>query len=242
MTTPFRLHPALDVDALRARYARGGRVRIERFLVDEDAVRLREHLVQRQDWLQVINAGDKLFELDRPTRAGMTNRQRSALDDAVADGARNGFQYRYESIRVPDGRAARAALDSPLADFVRWLSGEEVMAVLRTITGAGDIRYADAQATAYAPGDLLTSHDDAVVGKDRRAAHVFGLTANWRPEWGGLLLFHEADGRIGGQVPAFNSLDLFAVPQLHSVSAVHASAAYRRYSVTGWLRAQAQPD
>ena len=36
--------------------------------------------------------------------------------------------------------------------------------------------------------------------------------------------------------PGFNTLALFAVPQRHSVSLVTPSAAYRRYSVTGWLR------
>jgi SM-20-related protein len=37
-------------------------------------------------------------------------------------------------------------------------------------------------------------------------------------------------------VPSFNTLDLFAVPQRHSVSIVTPSAQHRRYAVTGWLR------
>jgi Rps23 Pro-64 3,4-dihydroxylase Tpa1-like proline 4-hydroxylase len=38
--------------------------------------------------------------------------------------------------------------------------------------------------------------------------------------------------------PRFNTLTLFAVPQLHSVSMVTKSAAFRRYSITGWLRSR----
>jgi Rps23 Pro-64 3,4-dihydroxylase Tpa1-like proline 4-hydroxylase len=68
---------------------------------------------------------------------------------------------------------------------------------------------------------------------------VFGLTPQWRIEWGGLLLFHGADGQVErGFVPRFNSLALFAVPQLHSVSMVTRAAPYRRYSITGWLRSR----
>jgi Rps23 Pro-64 3,4-dihydroxylase Tpa1-like proline 4-hydroxylase len=64
----------------------------------------------------------------------------------------------------------------------------------------------------------------------------------WRLEWGGLLLFHGSDGNVErGLVPAFNSLNLFAVPRMHSVSEVTRAAAYRRYSITGWLRAETQP-
>ena len=43
---------------------------------------------------------------------------------------------------------------------------------------------------------------------------------------------------VNGMVPGHNSIDLFAVPQLHSVSEVSAAAAFRRHAVTGWLRAR----
>ena len=123
------------------------------------------------------------------------------------------------------------------------MSTDRVRDFLRTITGSAEIEYADAQATAYAPGDFLTVHDDAVEGKFRRAAYVFGLTPVWRLEWGGLLLFHGSDGHVDcGWVPTFNTLNLFKVPQLHSVSEVTQAAAYRRYAITGWLRAHEQPD
>jgi Rps23 Pro-64 3,4-dihydroxylase Tpa1-like proline 4-hydroxylase len=40
-------------------------------------------------------------------------------------------------------------------------------------------------------------------------------------------------------MPKFNTLDLFAVPQQHSVSMVTPAAPVRRYAVTGWLRSHA---
>ena len=86
---------------------------------------------------------------------------------------------------------------------------------------------------------MLTAHDDEIAGKKRHAAYVFGLTPQWKTEWGGLLLFHTADGDVAhGLLPRFNTLNIFKVPQLHSVSMVNEAAAYRRYSITGWLRSR----
>ena len=106
------------------------------------------------------------------------------------------------------------------------------------MTGADTIDFADAQATAFAPGDLLTGHDDVVDGRKRHAAYVFGLNPTWRAEWGGLLLFHRENGRVDGYTPSFNTLDIFRVGQMHSVSEVSRATPFRRYSVTGWLRSR----
>ena len=97
----------MDSAALAEEFAARGRVVIDGFLADGQAEALHELLKARQDWKQVLNSGDKLVELDRETRAGLTGQQRSDLDDAVYAGARYGFQYRYETIRVPDDAKAR---------------------------------------------------------------------------------------------------------------------------------------
>ncbi len=237
MDWDFRLSPDLDAAALAQEFAREGRVTIDGLLAGDCARRLHDEIRQRDDWVQVVNSGDQVFELNRSVRAEMDQGQVAALDQAVAAGARNGFQYRYESIRVPDGSAERASSADPLAAFASWLSQGEARHFLRQVTGFDGIEFADAQATAYSPGDLLTGHDDAVEGKGRFAAYVLGLTPKWRLEWGGLLLFHEgAEDRASAIMPGFNQLNIFAVPQLHSVSEVGRAAAYRRYSITGWLR------
>ena len=233
----FRLNPALDRAALAEAFEAQGRLRIRDFLVAEDAAALHAEMRRREDWLQIVNSGDKVFDLDRPARAAMSARHKEALDRAVYAGAREGFQHRYEAIRVPDEEAKRADSDDPFAEFAQWLSGGEAREFLRGVIGRPELDFADAQATAYGPGDFLTGHDDEVEGKNRLAAYVFGLTPQWRAEWGGLLLFHDRDGDIErGLLPRFNSLNLFAVPQLHSVSFVSPSAPFRRYSITGWLR------
>lgn len=238
----FALDPALDIERLHAEFARVGRVRVAPFLAGEGADRLRRELTASDDWRLVLNAGEKVYEIDRAGQAAMSDAQRAELERRVAAAAIGGFQYRFESIRVPDDEPGRERRNSLLDRFALFMSSAEALAALRTITGSPDIAFADAQATRYGPGHFLTSHDDDIEGKNRRAAYVFGLTSGWRAEWGGLLLFHDAAGDIeNGLTPRLNALNIFAVPQLHSVSYVTPSAPEPRLSVTGWLRS-GEPD
>lgn len=236
----FALAPTIDADALAERFERTGRVQIAPFLDAADATSLAAHLLAREDWRQVTNSGERAFETVPAVLAALTEAQRKRLEETVHAAARTGFQYRYDAIHIPDDPQARDGLSDMLADFTRFMSSAAVVAVLSRIVGAADISFADAQATIYRSGDFLTGHTDDVPGKHRRAAYVFGLTPQWRAEWGGLLLFHGGDGGIAeGYVPAFNTLSLFAVPQPHSVSQVAPWADQPRLSVTGWLRAAA---
>lgn len=231
------LAAGIDVTAAAAAFARNGHVRLQPFLAESAAIACLAEMKGRDDWVQVVNSGGKVFDLSRAARAAMTAQQREGLDQAVLAGAQSGFQHRYEALRLPDGDAAAPDGDSLIAGWPGFLSSGPVRDLLRAITGKADVAFADGQATAYSPGDFLTGHDDDVPGKHRRAAYVFSLNPAWRVEWGGLLLFHEGENRVRGVAPAFNSLDLFAVPQMHSVSMVTGSVPNRRYAITGWLRA-----
>jgi len=226
-----------QTDLLAKEYQECGIVRIASFLPGDQASDLHVHLRGRSDWRQVFNSGDKLFELDRNVRAAMEPSKKSELDDAIYVGAREGFQYRYETIRVADDQEAREACGDPIASVALDLSAGTTRDLLRTVTGSPEIEFADAQATAYSPGDFLTGHDDCFPGKNRHAAYVLSLTPAWRIEWGGLLIMHGSnDGPSLAYPPAMNVLTLFRVGQMHSVSEVTRSAAYRRYAITGWLR------
>ena len=233
-TTTFHLNPDLDLDALRETYAATGRVRIFGLLDTKSVAELHQYLVNHSGWWHLIYTPEGAIELDRAKRAAMSAEEHAALDRRVHQQARTGFQYRYEGLRVPD----REKIGSdPLSAFARLMSSEPMLDMLRKITGYSELAFTDGQATAYGPGDFLTGHDDDVAGKNRLAAYVFGMTPQWRPEWGGLLLFHGPnEATFEGNVPRYNVLDLFAVPQRHSVSMVTDAAPCPRYAVTGWLR------
>lgn len=234
----FALNPRLDPEALAREFGERRRLRIPEFLAGEGAEGLARELKQREDWHLVINQHEKLFELNRTAQAALTPEKAAQLDAAIGKAARRGFQFRFETIRVPDGDSARAAAATLLDEFARFLSSGPALDFLRTVTGEDAITFADAQATAYGPHHFLTVHDDVVAGKNRLAAYVFNLTPEWRADWGGLLMFHREDGDVEEALtPRFNALNLFAVPQPHSVSYVAPFVPNRRYAVTGWLRA-----
>lgn len=238
----FRINPQLDPDQLNAHYRAKRRLHISDFLVLEHAERLLQFLKNSTAWHLVLNSSSKVFELDRDTQAALTSEQRSQLEQAAFAEARYGFQYCYETIRVADAQDERAASGTLLDEFALFLSSPDVLAFLKAVVGDDTISFADAQATAYGPGHFLTAHDDAVAGKNRRVAFVFNLSKDWSLDWGGLLAFHKrGSGRADVMVPCFNAINLFAVPQLHSVTMVAPFAPRRRYSVTGWLRSGRKP-
>jgi hypothetical protein len=236
-TEIFGINPALDPATLAGRFAATGRVQIDGFLASDGPALLRAELAASPAWRHIVNGGTKVFEIPRADFEAMPADQRAALDGAVITGAASGFQYRYDSIRVPDAATARAKLDSLLVAFARFMAEPAALSLFARITGLQDLIFADAQATRYHPGDFLTRHDDDVAGKHRRLAYVLGLTPGWQSEWGGLLLFNDATGGlVDAFLPRFNALSLFAVPQPHSVSYVAPFAQTSRLSVTGWIR------
>ena len=238
----FRLNPALDRDTLSRAFRERARLHIPDFLFPADAELLLAWLEASDRWRLILNQGDRVIEFDRRAQAGLSPDQRARMNAAVFAAAQHGFQYRYETIKAPHADADRSADSTPLNAFARFMSSEEVLALLRHVTGTADISFADAQATAYGRGHFLTSHDDLAPKQMRRVAYVFNLTKQWSVEWGGLLTFHDDSSKtVQSMVPAFNALNLFTVPQPHSVSFVTPFAARRRYSVTGWLRAGTPP-
>jgi SM-20-related protein len=215
---------------------------VEPFLHPDDAEALARHLEGREDWHQHVNQGAKLFEIPRAVRRSFDAAKRAALDAAVYRNATDGFQYRFEGLRVADSRSAWR--DDPLHRFAATLNHPDTIAAFRALPGMAGLGFADAQATLYSPGDFLTDHDDDVAGKNRQAAYVFSLSRGWRADWGGLLLLQDQPGRADrftALVPGWNRLTLFRVPRRHSVSLVSPAAPRGRLSITGWLRSGEPP-
>ena len=96
----FVLDPCHDAGALARDFARDGRVTIDGLIDEASAVELYRNLQARDDWRHIVINEDKLVELDRATRAGLTDHQREILDQAVYGGAQSGFQARYDAIRA----------------------------------------------------------------------------------------------------------------------------------------------
>jgi Rps23 Pro-64 3,4-dihydroxylase Tpa1-like proline 4-hydroxylase len=236
--TSFVLQPGLDPATLAEAYRRDGRLQIVNFLRHDGAVALLRQLADSQAWRLAINRGGQTEDLDLEDLAARPPEDKEALERAVIRGGRDGFQFRYQTIRLPEYGTGSDQVPPPLLrEFVDFLCSAELVGFMRTLTGEPDIAFADGHASRYEAGHFLTAHDDTNVGFGRRAAYVLNLTPQWRPDWGGLLLFYDERGNVvRGFTPAFNTLNIFRVPQPHNVSWVTPLAGAPRYAVTGWLR------
>ena len=153
---------------------------------------------------------------------------------AVRDGK---FAFLYRQYPMVDAYLQQWDPGHPLDLLLEHINDQPLMDLVRAVTAIPDLRKADAQATLYAPGDFLSSHDDSKAGEGRRIAYVLGFASDWRIDWGGYLLFHDEEGDVvAGFKPRFNALNLFEVPQRHSVSYVPPFAPAGRLAITGWFR------
>ncbi|WP_239805821.1 2OG-Fe(II) oxygenase [Croceicoccus hydrothermalis] len=236
--TPFALSLTRDrAVRLSNTFAQDGRLRIGDILAPGDADALYRYLTEDGEWWRTLNMGEKSWDLGPESIAALTQEQERELTAAIHAQAQDGFQYVYDRIRVSDDPAERCERNWPVDRFVEAMNRPETLAILRMITGNDAISYVDGQATRYLPGQFLTAHDDAIARKNRIAAYVLNLTPQWRGEWGGLLQFHAQDGDIERAfTPGYNILNLFRVPQMHSVSLVAPFAGGPRLAITGWLR------
>lgn len=236
----FVLRPGLDIAPFAETFRRDGRVQVVDFLRHDSALALFRQLVESREWRLAVNDGDKIEDYDLKEVAGWSEAERAALDRRVVESGRQKFQFRYETIRLPEYGTGTNQVPPPLlAGFVDFLCSPEMVDLLRDLTGLADVALADGHASRYQAGHFLTAHDDSNVDMGRRAAYVLNLTPQWRPDWGGQLNFYDERANIvRGFTPGFNTLNLFRVPQPHNVAWVTPLAGAPRYAVTGWLRAK----
>lgn len=231
----LRLSPALDVAALRPAFAARRRLHIPGVLDPDSAEAVVAAIEAFDGWKVSVSAGGEAFELPLKGRVAAEPGKQGWIDQARVDGADPRMQYIFDTRRL-DMEPEDAPRDAVSA-VLGFLNGDDFIAFARGVTGDDRIDFADAQATRYRPGHVLTGHDDMAAGKNRLYAYVLNLTREWRADWGGLLAFEGADGHIeAGFVPAFNALNLFAVPMRHTVTQVAGFAPRDRLSITGWLR------
>lgn len=233
------LDPRLDAGALAPVFARFGRLHIPDLLSAADAQGLAAALA-KAPWSRTFLAAGKGYDISLADYAATPAKVKAEVEAAIAQGGRTGFQFDFDTYRISDeleaGRRHGGAVEALEAAY-DLLNSEAFLGFVRRLTGDDRPAYVDAQATRYRAGQFLTAHDDELPGKDRLYAYVLNMTPAWRVEWGGLLVFHDADGHVAeAYAPKFNALNLFRVPAWHSVSQVAAYVDQPRLAITGWIR------
>lgn len=234
----IRLSPDLDAAALATAFEAGGkRLHIPGVLAADSAEAVADVLEAETRWKTTVAAGGAFLELPLNGRVAEDPAKQSWLDEAAVDGSSPLTQYIFDTRRLTADREAGASKGDAADHVLDFLNSEAFIAFARTVTGDDRIDLADAQASRYRPGHVLTAHNDVSPGKNRLYGYVLNFSRDWRADWGGNLVFHGEDGHIQhGWVPAFNALNLFVVPTRHAVTQVASFAAKDRLSIVGWLR------
>ncbi|MEM9384061.1 MAG: 2OG-Fe(II) oxygenase family protein [Pseudomonadota bacterium] len=234
--TEFALNPSLDARALADHYATRRRIHIPELLVDAHAEQLARCLEAEVPWgFAWFDGTEPRYHRAEALRA-LTREAQQSLHKEIFQVAGSGFQYAYRTYPMLDAYLqgwGQVPLLDRLLDFI---NSPTMLEFVGQVTGHADIARGDAQATCFGPGHFLKFHDDAQED-DRIAAFVMNFTRRWHPDWGGYLQFYDERMDIEEAfLPRFNALNMFSVPQHHSVSYVANYAAGQRYSVTGWFR------
>lgn len=236
----FEINPALDRPAAAETFAATGRVQIRDFLTEEAARVIHGVLSRETPWGIGWSAGsDGPHALRRQQLAAMPPAESQALTRKVA-AAMSGRDYAFLYGRYPmvEAYLGRWGEHEALDLLVEHINAEPLLELVREVTGFQELVKADAQATLYGPQNFLAVHDDSDVAEGWRVAYVMNFCAeDWRPDWGGYLMFYDEEGdAIGGFRPRFNALNMFRVPQKHNVTYVPPFAPVGRFAITGWFR------
>lgn len=237
---PIALNGALGRGSDRERFAATRRLHAPDVLDPASAARLRTALEATTAWERTVFDGGHTLDIPPAELAALSPEGQVALHRSVYETARAGFGYLFETVRISNHVRAGRPVDPAFSALFRFLNSPAFLRPIAELTGDGRGVYVDAQATRYLPGFFLNAHNDHADGRDRLYAYVLNMTPAWQTDWGGLLLFHDEAGNIAeGFAPAFNALNIFAVPQRHSVSLVAPFAGAARLSITGWIRSRA---
>lgn len=236
----MRLDQGLQPQSYAPVFRRFGRLHVPGLLRTGDAVRLHHGVAEAEGWRRTIHIGPgQDHDLPMAELEAMGTEARRSLEAQVHATATDAFRYMFDTVRMSQRVLEGTELDPRLREAHDFLNSDPFLDFARRLTGDERIVYADCMATRYLPGHFLTAHDDEAPGRDRLFAYVLNLTARWRADWGGMLLFLDEDDHVAeGYMPAFNSLNIFKVPQRHAVSIVAPYAGAPRLAITGWLRAR----
>ena len=236
----FEINPAIDRLAAARAFARDRRVQVRDLLTEAAARTVHRVLSRETPWGLAWHAGeDGPHSLRRRELAAAPPAEMAAVSAKVAASARSrDYAFAYAHYPILTAYQERWGEHEALDLLMEHINAEPMMELVREVTGIPQLVKADAQATLYGPNHFLALHDDSHVAQGWQVAYVMNFCAeDWRPEWGGYLMFYDEEGdAVAGFKPRFNALNLFRVPQNHNVSYVPPFAPLGRYAITGWFR------
>lgn len=207
-------------------------ITIPNFLVPEDAERLHQHLVTRDNWKISIHPYQQgVYTFDQTPE----NREFLQLGIKSANQARLNGEFSYVFYRAEPHDKCSCC---PLCEATNFIKSKPVLDKINEITGENVTSTISVFGSCYQKESFLTTHTDTGRGK---IAFVLNLTKDWDISWGGSLQFLEWNFRTIRKVipPTFNSLSIFNVEGQgvpHGVSYIPPEVTGRRVAITGWFQ------
>lgn len=234
----FEINPALDRATLADEFAINRRVQVRDILTEAAAATIHQVLAAGTPWGLAWQANDGPSALRPDEMAGLSAEQRQAMGRAIMQNAGAGrYSFAYHRYPMVEAYTKRWRPDGPHDLLLEHINDQPMIDFVREVTGFANLVKADAQATLFAPGQFLGLHHDSHVDEGWKVAYVLNFARDWHEDWGGYLLFYDEDGDvIAGYKPRFNALNMFAVPQRHSVTYVPPFSPVGRFAITGWFR------
>jgi Rps23 Pro-64 3,4-dihydroxylase Tpa1-like proline 4-hydroxylase len=220
-----------NVSELKSEFLEKGIVRVFNFLQQDSIKQIKACMETKVEYGNAFHLGGENKQASDAEIKQLPIATQQQLYRDIHQVASKGAGFLYGRYKIENNSFTE------LSNILKLINTESILKQIRGITNMPDLTHADGQATRYRRGDFLTRHIDNIPGETRRVAYVLGVTEGWHPDWGGLLQFFEKDGTpTNSWSPAFNSLTLFDVDKVHSVTSITQFAAKNRYSVTGWFR------
>ncbi|HRO02190.1 MAG TPA: 2OG-Fe(II) oxygenase family protein [Terricaulis sp.] len=233
----LRLNPALDIEAHARTYAAHRIVQIPD-VFDAPSSAALEQTMQKLPWRLVYQDDALAITMETPAQfAQRPERERQSIISRTYERAAQGIGFTYYTYPMIQARVEGWDLDHPIHSLTDFLNAPPFLTLARRIINHAGLTKIDAHASFYRPGDYLTMHRDVGSLQERRAAYTLGFSRDWRPDWGGLLLFND-DARdvTRGFLPRFNTLTVFDGLIPHTVTQVASFAPNPRLTVAGWFR------
>jgi Rps23 Pro-64 3,4-dihydroxylase Tpa1-like proline 4-hydroxylase len=219
------LADAFDTAGYVSRFTNKGRIRLEGALSADDAETAHFALEQGTPWeLQLVSAEGQPEVINRAELNRLPENEIQSRLQAAAERAQSGLSW----LRL--GKNLMGDDDIPLKGLADLLKSPAFASFCSDLTGLSDLALSDLSAVCYRPGDFFTQHTDLAA----RLCFEWNFSKDWRPDWGGQVLFHSPSGDIeGGILPRFNDLSLFAGDQPRSIASVAPYAGSPRFSIVG---------
>ena len=223
------------MDRIAESFRPDGRVHIRDILAAESADGCITAWPQETDFSLLCRTGDDRAQAWRV--ASLTPQKEAELMNAAYARARDGFHYLYDGHALSREGEAYSDPSHYLAAIARFLNSTPLLDFARRRDRQSGNCLRRCAGHPLSPRVIFSASMMTPMNRDGSAAYVLNLTPRWRPDWGGALLFADGPGHISaGYLPAFNALNILAVPQEHLVGLVSPFAGAARYSITGWFR------